>query len=211
MSIQQIHFKSYLRIRLRTWIGHFYTCPFPWCLWILCYTSISSCLQNRRTQPMFRASCCDTAFQMMPWNVSHMYKCNLALLFCFSCFAVVDQREVSGSKHLWFNVPDVGILSFCFFLSVPILFQSVVASRDSEFEARISREWPACCGLGGGSVGMVARIFCCPEYRAMIMVWLCRNLLDYFFNHSKLNSSYLIPCFQVPLSHRVNLIKCIYF
>lgn len=133
---------------------------------------------------MFRASCCDIPFRMMPWNVSHMCKCNLALLFCFSCFVVVDQREVSGSKHLWFNVPDIGILSFCFFLSVPILFQSVVASRDSEFEARISREWPACCGLGGESAGMVARIFCCPEYRAMIMVWLCRNLLYYFFNHS---------------------------
>lgn len=59
------------------------------------------------------------------------------------------------------------MLSFCCFPSVPVLFQSVVAS---EFEARISRESPACGGLGGESAGMVARIFCCPEYRAMLIV-----------------------------------------
>lgn len=43
---------------------------------------------------------CDIPFWMMPWNVSHMYKGNLDFIICFSCFAVVDQREVSGSKHL---------------------------------------------------------------------------------------------------------------
>lgn len=65
--------------------------------------------------------------------------------------------------------------------------QLAVASRGSEFEAGTSREKPTylindvCHGLGGRAWGMVARVFCHPEDRAMIVARLCITLLDYIF------------------------------
>jgi len=44
-----------------------------------------------------------------------------------------------------------------------------------------------CHGLCGRLWGVAARVFCHPEYRAMIMVGLCVTLLDYIFQALTIN------------------------
>lgn len=148
---------------------------------------------------------------------------SLQLLFVFILFLVfLVLQWLAREKYVAINTCFLASwpwMPYCLlvFFFLYQLWSVSVASQDSGLRLDQQRvpylPNDVCHGPGGKAWGMVARIVCYPEYKAMIMFWL-HNLARLYFlsghNKQRIITHSWFPVFSFLHHTRMNLIICIF-